>query len=349
MSKNYDMQISHRLDDLFLNTSKKTMQKEKLKLIIFSDLHKGQKDLADDFRFCKSAYHAALAYYYHLGFTIILVGDLEELWECRPKKVVRAYADTLALEERFAKDNRYLRIWGNHDDYWSEPKAVSNLLGKHVMESGVQQSMRIIIMADDKCLGEIFLTHGHQGTTSSDKFAWISKPFVRHVWRNFQRITGIKSTTPAKDFKLRKTHELAMHRWANTKKKLLLIAGHTHHPVFMSQSNEDVILKELSLKQRELKISLDSKERPLLDQEIAELYSQLEWVKSKYDDVEINFGRESKPCYFNTGCCSFADGDITGIEIERNEIRLVRWPNDDGAPKKKVLSKALIEDVFNRC
>jgi hypothetical protein len=34
------------------------------------------------------------------------------------------------------------------------------------------------------------------------------------------------------------------------------------------------------------------------------------------------------PCYFNTGCCSFPDGDITGLEIADGEIRLVRWPGN---------------------
>ncbi len=32
-----------------------------------------------------------------------------------------------------------------------------------------------------------------------------------------------------------------------------------------------------------------------------------------------------KPCYFNTGCCCFSDGDITGIEISEGMIRLVKW------------------------
>src|SRR5215211_2783982 len=31
------------------------------------------------------------------------------------------------------------------------------------------------------------------------------------------------------------------------------------------------------------------------------------------------------PCFFNTGCCSFGDGDITGLELADGEIRLVRW------------------------
>jgi hypothetical protein len=32
------------------------------------------------------------------------------------------------------------------------------------------------------------------------------------------------------------------------------------------------------------------------------------------------------PCYFNTGCCSFGDDNITGLEITGGSIRLVRWP-----------------------
>jgi hypothetical protein len=39
-----------------------------------------------------------------------------------------------------------------------------------------------------------------------------------------------------------------------------------------------------------------------------------------------------RPCYFNTGCCSFSDGDVTGIEIAEGYIRLVKWLNDAGRP-----------------
>jgi len=33
-----------------------------------------------------------------------------------------------------------------------------------------------------------------------------------------------------------------------------------------------------------------------------------------------------KPCYFNTGCGLYTDG-ITSIEIENDDIRLVKWNN----------------------
>ena len=49
------------------------------KFIIFSDHHKGNRDGADDFRVCERAYNAALAYYYRLGYTLVVLGDVEEL------------------------------------------------------------------------------------------------------------------------------------------------------------------------------------------------------------------------------------------------------------------------------
>ncbi len=346
MSNQYAHQISEDLESALTSSPKREMQLKGLKLIIFSDLHKGQKDKADDFQSCKPAYHAALAYYYQLGFTLVLAGDVEELWECMPRTVVKKYSDTLALEERFAKEKRYLRIWGNHDDHWNKPKAVRKLLGEHVYRSEVVHGVRFIIMNDERQLGELFLTHGHQGTKFSDKLAWISKPFVRHVWRNVQRVTGLKSTTPAKDFQLRKTHELAMHQWANTKEKLVLIAGHTHHPVFMSKSHEDVILEDISVIQKALESCTDIEQQKALQLEISELHAKLQWVLAKSDDVEIRFDQDAKPCYFNAGCCSFSDGDITGLEIEGDDMRLVRWPDDDGAPRKKILTEGKLTTVF---
>ena len=56
--------------------------------------------------------------------------------------------------------------------------------------------------------------------------------------------------------------------------------------------------------------------------------------------------KRSRPCYFNSGCCSFGDGDITGLEIADGEIRLVRWPEDDGSLRPKVLARSSLSRVF---
>ena len=53
------------------------------------------------------------------------------------------------------------------------------------------------------------------------------------------------------------------------------------------------------------------------------------------------------PCYFNTGCCSFGDGDVTCIEIVNGDIRLVRWPDDDDNPLPKELVTAKLAEVLD--
>jgi len=98
------------------------------RIIIFSDHHKGIRDGADDFLFCEKAYNAALGYYLESGYTLVVLGDVEELWECRPSPVVKAYASTFALEAEFHSKNCYYRIYGNHDDYWFE----SGTMNKHL-------------------------------------------------------------------------------------------------------------------------------------------------------------------------------------------------------------------------
>ena len=42
----------------------------------------------------------ALDYYNRLGYTLVLIGDVEELWEERPSAALKAYPRSYALECR---------------------------------------------------------------------------------------------------------------------------------------------------------------------------------------------------------------------------------------------------------
>jgi UDP-2,3-diacylglucosamine pyrophosphatase LpxH len=53
-----------------------------------------------------------------------------------------------------------------------------------------------------------------------------------------------------------------------------------------------------------------------------------------------------KPTYFNTGCCCFNDGDITGIEIDKGFIRLVKWYDEGNATKRMILEERSLEDIL---
>ena len=318
--------------------------------VIFSDLHKGARNGADDFQIAEQTYNAALAYYFEMGHTLVCLGDVEELWEEQAGSALKAYEHTIALEAQFHQQGRYWRFWGNHDDDWRYTDAVQ----KHLVPRyggqplKVRECLSLKVTAGAQELGSILLLHGHQGTLESDRFAGISKLFVRYGWRNFQRLTKISLNTPAKNWEIRERHNRAMYSWTEKQKKLVLIAGHTHRPVFKSRSHPTKIREELhDLEDKLTRTPGDAQ----LREKAALLSAELEWVLSQEQQRPGQEGLQpmSKPCYFNTGCCCFLDGDITGLEITGGEFRLVRWPDNEGAPKPQILESAKINDVFAAC
>ena len=315
------------------------------RVVVFSDHHKGGRDGADDFRGCERAYTAALAYYLETGFRLIALGDVEELWECSPKEVVAAYGNTLELEGQFHAAGRYERFFGNHDDQWRQPKEVSKHLGRFFPDLRVREALKLRVVREGKPLGLLFFAHGHQGTLDSDRFAWLSRPVVRHVWRPLQRRLNMRSTPPSRNFELRQRHDEAMYSWArNHPAKPVLIAGHTHRPVFWTsqaaaKESEEGLAGQLEALRASGTASAD---------ELAKLHARLEFVRAELREKGPPPVVIDPPCYFNTGCCSFGDGDVTGIEIVNGDIRLVRWPDDNDEPLPKYLVEAHLAEVLAR-
>lgn len=306
------------------------------RFVIFSDQHRGVRDSADDFRRCETVYSTALQHYLDGGHTLIVLGDAEELWECRPRPVVDSYTDSLLREAAFHKLQRYIKISGNHDDYWETPSKVLELLGPLFGPNLiVRKNLRLLFRQGQQQMGELFLVHGHQGDYLSDQAGKIARLFVRYIWRPIQRLTKISLNTPARDYKLSGEHSIAMYRWAKQKKGLALIAGHTHEPVFESQNH----LARLEAQLANAQAAGDTVRTASVSFEL----------ERRRTNAGAGGGRafaRTRPCYFNTGCCAFKDGDITGIEIAGGTIRLVRWPDDDGSPRAKVLQEAGLQEVF---
>jgi len=71
------------------------------RLIIFSDHHKGTGDEADDFQPSEPSYQGALEYYLESGHTLVVLGDVEELWEDPPGPVLERYTSVLNKENDF--------------------------------------------------------------------------------------------------------------------------------------------------------------------------------------------------------------------------------------------------------
>jgi len=349
----YQRDIAAGLNDAFDDprTEEVGVDLDAARVIVFSDHHKGARDGADDFWRCERAYHAALGYYLEAGHDLFVLGDVEELWECRPQEVIDAYPETLALEAEFHRQGRYRRLWGNHDDQWAREGEVEKHLNPIYPGLAVGEALKIRVSSGGQPLGLIFLAHGHQGTKDSERYAWISRLVVRYIWRPLQRRLNFPSTTPSNDFELRQRHDAAMFAWARGHPaKPVLIAGHTHRPVFGTSKPPPATKRERADVVRELEAARAAPE-PNLEQ-VTALRAELEFV-----DAAARRGGPpplaiDPPCYFNTGCCSFGDGDVTGLEIVDGRIRLVRWPNDDDEPAPKVLVsdelRAVLESVTAR-
>ena len=341
----YQRDIGKGLSKAFDNegTEEHELDLDTAKLVVFSDHHKGARDGADDFQRCERAYMAALGYYLEEGHRLYVLGDVEELWENSTEEPLVAYGKALELEAEFHRQGRYERFWGNHDDYWEHTAHVEKRLWRYYPQLKVREALKLRITSGGERLGLLFLIHGHQGTAESQRFAWFSKLVVRYIWRPLQRRFGFSATTPATNWELRARHNQALFTWARSHPaKPVLIAGHTHKPVFGTSIPPKPDHRPLS----EVEAELDGAraKSPTDRDKIARLRSELGWIEAIERSAEPAPMPIEPPCYFNTGCCSFPDGDVTGIEIDEGMVRLVRWPDDEG----RALPKILVEDDLRK-
>jgi hypothetical protein len=338
----YERQIGGALERAWERAEERPLELGELRAVAFSDHHRGQGDGADDFRRCEEAYSAALGWYLEQKpeFELWLLGDVEELWENRPGQVIGRYGDVLELERQFGP--RLLRLYGNHDMAWRRGKNVTKHLGEDV---DVLEGLRLVIMDNGEELGTLFLAHGHQGTFDSGNFLFvpISRFFVRAFWGTLQRSFGFASTSPANDAELRHDHDRAMAAWADTPNtRRALVAGHTHHPVFPGPPPPDRG-EVLHNAERAYEDAL----RSGIDVDIARSARELAAVRHRRADPHKPVTLE-RSCYFNTGCCSFGDGDVTCLEFSDGDVRLVRWLEDTGRTVPQRLAPALkLRDVFS--
>jgi predicted phosphodiesterase len=222
---------------------------------------------------------------------------------------VRKYnAPSFEAESRFLVRDAFTKVFGNHDLDWDiNPTAANDLKAVYGAPLIALEGVILEGTIEGKLI-TIFCTHGHQGDAQSDGNLF-SKFFVSKIWAPLQAYLHINPNTPAYNATLKTVHNLMMYEWCSQQKDLLLITGHTHQPVFESLTHYERI-------QRNEKKSLP---------EFANI----------------------KPVYFNTGCCCYADGDITGIEIVDGEIRLIKWTSKSGQPMRVVLECTQLKTLLS--
>jgi len=350
----YRAPIRQRLNGLFTDRAlhEEYYDPTRDRIVIFSDHHRGKGDGADDFARCEYAYRAALGYYFDQGYRLFLLGDVEELWEeSKAENVFGHYESVYKLERDFAKQGRLERFWGNHDLQWANLKQFRRRLAPQAGVSHIREAMRLKVRRDGGDEATIFLTHGHQGTPDSEKWAWAAKIPVRFVWPVVQRLQGMSATRPAVDAMVRGRHDRALFAWACEQRNRILIAGHTHKPVFGNASPTPPTRPPVAELEEQRQAAREAGDRDAASVAAAELEYTRATIERPDDAVEA-----TPPTYFNTGCCAFPDGDITGIELADGQIRLVRFPAqfdaldaDDGSfdPEQRILEQADLYEVLD--
>ncbi len=299
----------------------------KRSIIIFSDQHKGVRNGADDFAASADNYKAALDYYHQNNFFYVNLGDSEELWENTVFSVIKHNADIFEKEKLFVDSNTYCKIIGNHDLYWkNDPFAqiqIKKIYGKAIE---IFEGIVLRVQLKEKSI-DIFCTHGHQGDSQSDG-NWFSKWFVSYIWGPLQAIFDINTNSPSTNDEKKTLHNQMMYEWSIAQKDIILITGHTHQPVFNSLTH----LERLYLRLEEAQ---ELKDATLIES----IKNEIPKRRREYDFVNHSF-RNMNPSYFNTGCCCFEDGNITGIEISEGFIRLIKWKKVDGISTRYVAEEA---------
>jgi len=281
------------------------------RVIVFSDQHKGKRDYRDDFALSEKNYLAALDYYNKEEYLYCNLGDSEELWKNKLDDVLKYNTATFEAEKLFLQRNAFIKVFGNHDLYWGNAPLAGLTLEKVYGQKVKIYEGVIFKMTLHKTPFYVFLTHGHQGDLQSDG-NWFSKWFVSVIWGPFQSYLRINPNTPAYDNQLKSAHNTMMYNWTAQQSNLALITGHTHQPVFNSLTHLEQLYMNLAAAKKS-----DNKE------EIQKIEAILKAGNfSGETSTRLDYSRNT---YFNSGCCCFSDGDITGIEMEGGKIRLIKW------------------------
>jgi len=235
------MQTRSRLDEVFKKAFPVPFD-DASKFVFFSDVHRGDDSLSDEFGRNRHIYYHALNYYYQSDFTYVEVGDGDEMWEHPNYNHIRsAHIFVFDLLKKFYNSGRMLMLFGNHNMQLKYPKYVEKYLYKAYDEFSEEEEdlfpninvHEALILTHRTTCQEIFVVHGHQGDFLNDQLWRFSYILIRYFWR-FMHIIGVKyAASPARNRTKRHKIEKNYNKW-NQQRDIMIICGHTHRPKFPS-------------------------------------------------------------------------------------------------------------------
>jgi len=210
------------------------------RFILMSDCHRGDGSWADNFAKNQNLFFTALLHYYRKNYTYIEIGDGDELWENSDfYDIVQTHSDAFWLMSNFYSKGRLYLLYGNHDIVKQSKKYVEENLYQYFDEREKKymplfEKIKVhegLILKHRVTGDKIFLIHGHQVSFFNSTLWRLGRFLAKNLWRPLE-VIGIKDpTSAAKNYSIKENVEKRLVEWVKEKKHML-IAGHTHRPIF---------------------------------------------------------------------------------------------------------------------
>lgn len=208
--------------------------------VFFSDAHRGDNSLSDEFARNQNTFLSALDYYYEEDFVAVETGDGEELWEHSKFKHIRyAHSEVYDALKKFHDDNRLILLYGNHNMYLKDPVYLEKNF-YHFYDEYSEEYCELfegltaheaLVLKHKETGQEILALHGHQGDFMNDQIWRFSMLALRYFWR-FMHMIGFRNpASPAKNVHKMHKIERNYNKWIY-KHRMMLICGHTHRSKF---------------------------------------------------------------------------------------------------------------------
>ncbi len=304
--------------------------------VFLSDLHMGDGGPRDDLSRNRELLEAALAnWYLKKGFTLVLNGDIEDLIKFDLPSIRAAWPRVFELFDAFHQAGRLRKITGNHDLDLMDEK-----------DYGYPLKLGLTLDRNGK---RIFVCHGHQASRFYVDYDFVSEFFVRYLVKPLR----IKNVVVSGNSRRRFITERRIYRAARAL-GILTVTGHTHRPLFESQSKYDSLRWSVEEALREYAFASPDRRNQIA--ELVLIYrEELERLSSR--ELRGNRSRSLYdtgpllvPCLFNSGSATGKHG-FTSLEIDRGSMSLVRWTKEGQARayiEREALNKDTIPGNFTR-
>jgi len=292
------------------------------RILILSDLHMGNGGRLDEFRQNAELLKCILgSYYLPEKYSLVLNGDIEELFKFSLKNITSKWSDFYDLFLKFKQNGFLWKTYGNHDSALLDE-------GEYLLRSSLVESIKLHYGNEI-----LLLFHGHQASPFLWETCSVLSRAVIFFLRYIAKPVGIRNFSVAYNSRRRFAIEQSIYEFSNHS-KIVSIIGHTHRPLFESLSKVDYLNYRIEDLCRTYS-SIPDEQRPEIEHNITLLKTELDacYKKGKISGLRSGlYNNLPIPSVFNSGC-TIGKRAVTALEIEGSTIRLVCWYNGKRKPK----------------